>query len=466
MRYVFTTLLVLSSWGYSQDMLSKFEIDVALNDLAALLEENFAYYEANDADYLTAIQELKDKASQGMDANNFKWEVQKILALSIDGHARVRGLEIPDELEAYLSFIVAPVVGERDIAIHRFGHEFFNEEYPFITHLDGMSIEEWLAKTSFFIPKGSQQLIQRRGLELLINLQFLRSQFSLILQEDINIKLSNDDAETIEFSVSLSKNDPKARELFRLRTQIFDSKIAYLRLKQMDAEAVELVRTWMPQFKNTEGLIIDVRGNGGGSREALLHLFPYFMPNDAEPRIVNIAKYRLAPEFEADHLDKRFMYVAEHSIWSEQEKSAIKAFSRDFSPEWQPDCEQFSDWHYLLISPKDENYYYDKPVVILTDAGAFSATDIFLSAFKGWPNVTIMGEASSGGSARSRSYSLEGVNVEIVLASMASFQSNGLLYDSNGIQPDIELEHQASDYLKNGTDSFLDAALEYLGQTP
>ncbi|MEM7737044.1 MAG: hypothetical protein AAF267_14780 [Deinococcota bacterium] len=45
---------------------------------------------------------------------------------------------------------------------------------------------------------------------------------------------------------------------------------------------------------------------------------------------------------------------------------------------------------------------------------------------------------------------------------MASFQPSGLLYDGNGVQPDILIEPIPTDFLMDQTDSVLDAAIEFI----
>ena len=88
----------------------------------------------------------------------------------------------------------------------------------------------------------------------------------------------------------------------------------------------------------------------------------------------------------------------------------------------------------------------------------FSACDIFLGAFKGWRNVTLIGTPSGGGSGCKVNYRLHNSLIRIQLSSMASFQPNGKLYEGNGIQPDIYIEPVPTDFIGR-TDTVLDAAI-------
>jgi C-terminal processing protease CtpA/Prc len=95
-----------------------------------------------------------------------------------------------------------------------------------------------------------------------------------------------------------------------------------------------------------------------------------------------------------------------------------------------------------MVLERDTNpkaWHYARPVTVLMDGGCFSATDVFLGAFKGWRGVTLIGSPSGGGSGRTRGYRLPHSGLELRLSSMASFQPNGKLYDGNGIEPDVLL---------------------------
>lgn len=217
----------------------------------------------------------------------------------------------------------------------------------------------------------------------------------------------------------------------------------------------------MTNLAKTDALIIDVRGNPGGSRAPLRTLFPYFMAKDEAPAVLNIAAYRLGHR--KDILDARWLYPENWKGWSPEERAAIAKTAKTFQPQWLLPEGEFSKWHYFAISPSQNRqyYHYDRPVTILMNGGNFSAADIFLGAFKGWPGITLVGTPSGGGSGRIQNYRLHYSNIKISLSSMASFQTNGNLYDGNGIQPDIIIEPIPTDFIGQ-TDSVLQKACDML----
>jgi hypothetical protein len=159
----------------------------------------------------------------------------------------------------------------------------------------------------------------------------------------------------------------------------------------------------------------------------------------------------------------RFLQPVSASAWSDEDRAQIKKFLAGFKPDWQWPSGHFSEWHLMLIRP-DTNpkaFHYDRPVIILGDAGSFSATDNFLGAFKGLPKVTLLGGTSGGGSGRMAGYTLPNTRLLLTLCQMASFRWSGL-YDGAGVEPDFAVEPRATDHLAQGGDAALEAALERL----
>jgi C-terminal processing protease CtpA/Prc len=141
------------------------------------------------------------------------------------------------------------------------------------------------------------------------------------------------------------------------------------------------------------------------------------------------------------------MYREDWGGWTAAEREAIRAFREGFTPEVTPGA-----------------YHYDAPVVVLLDQKSFSATDIFLAALKGWPGVKLVGYPSGGGSARRMGVRLPESRIGLSLASMASFQWSGQLFDGNGVQPDIVVDPLPEYFLLDGRDNILERAIDVIGR--
>jgi Tol biopolymer transport system component len=445
----------------------KLSAEQARTDLDAFEKEltgRWAYLKANGVDLRAAVSRLREKAVAGIDTNDYGLELQKIIAKFIDGHSGVSGYT---RTPGSLPFFIEQTNG-RFLAIKPDRTAFYDPTLPYITRIDGRAIEEWLKLAAPFYPQGSPQYKQWRALGLLRSLAFLRQQAGAPASSTARVELVNEDRASrreVEVAVGASGGSAGGAWPHTQQTGLIDGNVGYLRITSMGPRDAEDVVTWMPKFRDTRGLIVDVRGNGGGLRDPLRALFPYLMSESDAPRVVNAAKYRLHPEYRDDHLGgSRFMYVESSAEWTPAERAAIVAFKKTFKPEWTPPAAEFSGWHYLVMSRKTnpQAFVYGKPVIVLLDEKCFSATDVFLSALKGWHDVTLMGYASGGGSARQVGVTLPISRMSFSLASMASFQWTGRLYDTRGIHPDIVVHPGPTYFLTGGKDNILEEALKRL----
>jgi Peptidase family S41 len=440
------------------------------NDLALfrqMLENHYAYLKRTNFDYLAELEQLQHNLQNPTRAE-FTTELMKFLAHFRDGHTRLDSRLVARVLpKGYTPFTVMRV-NEKYIAIDAGEKKLVDPDFPFVTSIDGVGIETWLQSAKQLGPGGSPQFTHLQSLKNLRFLNYLRQVLGLPDSTSVHLELESEDGTNRRTrALEVTHILPRYGREANTRHQIIESNIGYLKLARMDRDEAFLqgLMNAMDEFRKTNGLIIDVRGNGGGSRIALRTLFPFFMNSRDEPRVANVAAYKRSVDepFQRPegYLADRFLYPLNSSHWTSEERATLEQSSLHFSPEWQLPENEFSDWHYFVLSQSKNGgyYHYDsRPVVILMDTSCFSATDIFLGAFKSWHDVTLVGTASGGGSGRPRLVKLPQSEVELNLSSMVSFQANGQLYDGRGITPDIPYEARLSDVLGN-TDSAVALAL-------
>ncbi len=462
-------------WGANNDVPTwkpELSADEARADLRAFedgLRERFAYLELRDVAWQRELEGLAAEFSEPVSSVRLADALHRLLMKFGDGHAGVQAFGYPlGERGPFLPFLIADSA-RGAVAFSEGRSSFLDPEHPFITSIAGVPLDELVAALQPYVAAGSPQLVRRRALGLLRDAALW---YPLVKGTDaeppaiLPFELAGaDGADARELTLVLTSDKPSYRSWPRERSSLLEGSIGYLRIPRMDEQAVREVHRQMEAFRDTRGLVVDVRGNGGGSREALLALGGYLIGPDQPPVVGNVAAYRLAAEFGDDHLDARTMYRADHAGWTEAQRDAIERASASFEPEWKlPDG--FSAWHYLVLdrTGRDGEFHYDRPVVVLSDAGCFSATDIFLGALELLPNVTLVGTASSGGSARSQGFRLPHSGIEVRCASMASFRPDGRLYDGRGIEVDVEVLPAPDFHVHGGRDAALEAALEILGR--
>ena len=119
------------------------------------------------------------------------------------------------------------------------------------------------------------------------------------------------------------------------------------RMEQTQAAVDEIIK----EFKNSKAIVVDVRANGGG-----------------DDRVGKLIADRFA--------DRKRLYM----------KTAIRNGSRH---------DDFTPWKYWYVEP-DGPVQFTKPVILLTHRFSVSAAENFALAMRMLPNVTVVGDATSG----------------------------------------------------------------------
>ncbi|MVM34007.1 hypothetical protein GO755_28495 [Spirosoma sp. HMF4905] len=384
--------------------------------------------------------------------------------MGIDGHSRVRGYQWPTG--GCLPFLIE-VEGDRFIALQSNHTAFVADGFPYLTRIDGRPIQQWIDQAATRVPKGAPHWIRHRCVvRFLGRLDYWRKELGLPRKQTVRVELTDATGQhtrVVELPVAKA---PFSYPIWPQQpSRLLNNNIGYLRLPTMEKEpSLKEITTWMPQFRNASGLIVDVRDNDGGDRAALLWLYSYLASPTAPPHVFTAAAYRLHVSRNENHLaGGPFMFREDDAQWSPAERLAIEGFKKRFKPEWELPVGQFSPWHYLALRSRVDAsiYHFDKPVVVLMNAKCFSACDIFLAGLKGVKNVTLLGTPSGGGSGNSESFILGATPIRLTLSTMASFQANGRLFDGHGVQPDIVLEAEPAYYI-GGSDRVLEKAVSLL----
>ena len=399
--------------------------------------------------------------------DEFGVEIEKIIALGIDGHSRVRGYNWPQG--GCLPFLVE-AEGDRFIAIRPDRKALLVSDFPFLTKIDGKPIEEWCSYISSRVPKGSPQWVKHRCLvRFLGRLDYWREVMNLPKRDSVTIEITNASGEEFRVIKLRVAQAPLAFGVWpKSSSAMLSGNIGYLRLPNMQkTSSVNEIKLWMPRFRETDGMIIDVRDNDGGDRDALKLIYSYLASTSDLPRVFTAAAYRLHSSRKKDHLaEGHFMFTEDSEKWTLEDRAAINSFKMTFHPEWQLPKGQFSPWHYMVLhrNSDPEIYHFNKPVVILMNSKCFSATDIFLAGLKGMKNVILVGSPSGGGSGGSESFKLGSTPIQVTLSSIASFQSHGKLFDGHGVDPDRLLYH-VPEYFIGLRDNVLEEALKMIADT-
>lgn len=181
--------------------------------------------------------------------------------------------------------------------------------------------------------------------------------------------------------------------------------------------SVPLFRRIIRSYPEAQGMVLDLRGNGGGTLSNVINILS-LMPSHGQ------------------------------RLYSSQIKSG-------------PDHDDFTPWVDTYASDvTDDTTVFTRPVVVLIDKGCFSATSVFAICTQAYDNMVLMGDTTSGGlGLPSMGYLPNGWRYRLPVTRTRAL--DGKNYE-NGVPPDILLpfDRQAAQTL--GRDNMIDSACNYI----
>ena len=454
-------------WADSSRKITRTAALADLDYLEEMIANCYAYADRRGADWRSALDALRASITGDIGTSAFQWRIERFLTVFGDPHSRFNGN--PGEPAARIPVVFAHH-GERIVALKPDRSDYLRPGAPYVVAIEGIPVSKWIAAANDSVTDASPQF-QRHLVEGELQRIELAWQLGITPGAELSLSLASADGKT----TGVEKVRIGARVRGETEPPVSAKKagdIGVLRISQMASgrSFIGALDKAMAGFRDTAGLVIDVRGNGGGTQDAIKTLLPYFMKPGDPMKIVNVAAYRLPLALPKPNpegflgLSGRGLHPATSKVWDDAQRAQILAFLKTWEPKWKLPAGKFSDWHVMAISraTNPAAFTYEKPVIVLQDEGCFSATDNFLGALKGHPGITLMGTTSGGGSGRMAGYRLPNAGLQFTLCQMASFATTGLTYDGNGVPPDITIELQPADFLRSGKDTLLEAALAKL----
>lgn len=200
-------------------------------------------------------------------------------------------------------------------------------------------------------------------------------------------------------------------------------------------------------IENSQNLIIDIRGNSGGTDNAYQILLPYIMTNP----IRNMGVEYLATQTLVDGLSN---YIATEKGKKEKEieikmvKSWIERFEKNMGKFVNVSDSTFSIQKVELANKIPQN------VVVLIDKRVGSSAENFVMKAKQSKKVKVMGTVTSGGLdyAAARFFKFGCPEYLLQLPTFRSLRLPDYPIDNIGLQPDIYLDKSVEDWVQFAVD--------------
>ena len=215
----------------------------------------------------------------------------------------------------------------------------------------------------------------------------------------------------------LGKLTQAGRDVQWIRTP---DKIGYVAIHQWNDGAIpRQVDEILEQMRETRGLIVDVRLNGGGS----------------EP---------LAQQVAGRFLEKEFIYAYSRYRNGPQHTNLTEKIARQASPR--------GPWR------------YDRPVLLLIGQKCMSSSESFVAMMSGALQATIMGDHTCGSSGNPRIVRFP-VEVTVSVPRWIDYLPDGTPLDERGFRPEVQFEPEPGAF-EGDRDDLLSAAVDRLRQAP
>ncbi|MBR9847381.1 MAG: peptidase S41 [Algicola sp.] len=481
LKILFIIILTLNvAISQAQDLLTKKQITEDIEFLTKTLNEKSSYVYLNGYDFNTDFENYLKTLSDSTRLENFGMFITNTLAKIGDRHSSLSGIRGYDLKESlFLPFIYAPV-NYRVVVLNKNQNkelEILNPKFPYLKKIDGIDINDFLQKTRPEDIKAPQETYFTYAVRDIRDIEKNYILLNKTLSKEIELTLSdstfNNDTILTVTPINKSQRQRPWDERFEvdyLRVKdedynkpeiiekLFSIKenIAYIKIPEMvDKDETPLlfdkVNSFMQSIQNnSEALIIDVRANSGGTRDLLYEFAKYLIHPDSI-YVVNATKQRGPLPLPKDYkksLHKRFLYTLSELDDEEQKKAT--EFLKSFKPIYELDEDKYSEYYFGLLNGKKlgkPTFYYNKPVYILANEKTFSAASVFVSAFKGLPNIKIAGVTTDGSSGNSEWVDLPNSKLFGKISTMVSFQKNGEILDGYGTEPDIKIERDLNQVL-------------------
>ena len=177
----------------------------------------------------------------------------------------------------------------------------------------------------------------------------------------------------------------------------------------------------LEKFKDHDGLIIDVRNNGGGAISNITKIASRFTDEEI---LGGRSQYRNGPN---------------HDDFSALEDLMLAPYDNDIEDE--------------------ESIRFTKPVMVLTNRSCYSATTFFATYMRNLPNVTTVGDwTGGGGGAPSFTELANGWNLRV--SNTVLLTPDGFNVE-HGVPVDVPVDMDETD-VANGMDTILEKALELI----
>ncbi|MFY9822767.1 MAG: S41 family peptidase [Thermoanaerobaculia bacterium] len=377
---------------------------------------NFPHFaEVSDLDWDKTYVDFLPKVRATTSTYEYYRLLQQMCALLKDGHTEVfLPKELAERMEADLPLRTERI--ENRVFVTRVDSKALEENGLTagleILKIDGMPVHEYVTKNRLpYLASNSPQhvLVKAYSYGLLAGPR----------ERPVAVELRSKDGRVTEKSLARGAY-PDATSLPVLTYQKLAGNLAYIAINTFNSEdAQKEFERLLPEIRGSEGLILDVRQNDGGSGVIAYNLIGHLTDKEFA-----------TPPWKSREYVSTLRVWGEAGGWYESKPATWAGKPNDF---------------------------YAKPVVMLIGPRSLSATDVFAETFRRLKRGKLIGEPTGGSTGDPLAFALPGGGSGRVATSTDA--GEGLI--GKGVQPDVLVPRTVQDFLA-GRDAALEAGIAEL----
>lgn len=434
------------------DVLAGEQVLLDLRVLERLVAHEFAYWDVASREWEGRLGQLYREAGRTSRLDHVE-KLRDLMVMLGDGHTRVNAFDRDLACKGVLPFQF-DWIDQTLVAVQEDRTALLDAEHPVVEAIAGRPIEHWLRAARHAVPRGTSAMRRNWLAREVRRVGALAPAVSASVRQDggklkVDVTLAAERGTSrIERDVELRCVDGKAARP-AVESQWVAGKTGYLALRgsmTSDPAAIAEAHRAMRSFAGADALVIDIRDNGGGSRDLLRAVIGYLL-EPGEAVVTSWARLRREPELDPDGiehvLEGRYMHPWNWTGWSAPARRAAERFAQTHIPEWPPiEDERFGPLNLLIAErlEQHEDVHLSCPVAVLVNMRNYSASDIFASSLAAVSGVLLFGTPTAGGSGFARTTVLPGSGLTIQISTMASGMVSGDLYENRGVVPDEIIE--------------------------
>ena len=380
--------------------------------LYATVQLYFAHWvDVPDLDLDAAYRAYLDEAMAASDRRGFSLASLAFMARFGNSHTGFRDAVLQEDAGGLHGFSVRYLAGDWVVTA---SDRSVPAPGDVIATVDGVPIEAFFAERARYLPSSTERFRRRRLFDRWYRFLF-PLQYELTLQDGRRAQVDR-------------RNTPEWPALETVGRWLVEGRIGYIRVPSWDApefqqRAMELLET----MRDAEALVVDVRGNQGGSSpitfvNALMER-PWHWWAESTP-----------------------MRMALFSYYAERGRSGFGDFARAHMA-----------WPAEVQTPDS---LFTGRLVLLVDEGCHSACEDFVMPFKDNGRAVLVGESTAGSTGQPYVTSF-GDGMGVAVGAKREYFPDGRRFEGVGVSPDIRVVPSAAD-VRARRDVELAAAMDLL----